>query len=445
MNKQTLTMLGVAIVLVAALLVFENPFQTRAPRKRPEEQVQLYQPLTEQECTRIEVRGMGTTGTLVRKNHEWLTSNGYKADTDAVTQLFAAFEIMGQPDLVSINPNAFLNFRVDQVTGISLRMFNKQNVPQVDLIIGEMEHSLFQTPVRKPDSEKVYLVRGMLRGLVQRRDWRDHYIVKLEPGQIKQVKVQRPEESYTVERDLPAGTWHFSEPTSAPVDAPTVEGWVQQIARLQTTEFEPTSNTDTLTTYGLTTARSKITFVLDGGSSYSVVFGNLDARRQQYYAERLGVPQVYRVAEYFYTNSLRKSADLKPKTLPPPPGTSFPGAPGEVGAPGVPPTMPPPGAIRTPAAVPPPIPKVVPRTTPAAPPTPPKGAAVTPGVPKLTPKPTPTTSGKTTPSAPKKPAPSAASKSTPSGSAKSTPKKSAKPPSDVAPKSTKPTSGSLSK
>ena len=153
MNKQTLITVVVAIALVAALLLFENPFQRQEPRRRPEEQVQLFTLLAEEECTRIEVRGMGTTGTLVRKGRDWFTSDGYRADPDLLRGIFAMLKDAGPPELVSINPDAFLNFRVDQVTGLSLRMFDTQGKAAVDLIVGEMERNPFQTPLRKPDSD----------------------------------------------------------------------------------------------------------------------------------------------------------------------------------------------------------------------------------------------------------------------------------------------------
>jgi hypothetical protein len=139
MNKPTLTILAIAAVLVALLLVFENPFKSESPQSKPEEQAQVFVPLSEPECSRIELKGFLTSTTLVRQDRQWMTGDGFKADPEGIEELFRTVQEMKDPELISINPKAFLNFRVDPVTGTSLRMFDMQGNLKVDLIVGSIE------------------------------------------------------------------------------------------------------------------------------------------------------------------------------------------------------------------------------------------------------------------------------------------------------------------
>lgn len=328
MNKKTLTIVVVAAVLVVLLLVLEKPFKGKSPKSRPEGQVQLIVPLGEEECSRVELSGFGTSETLVRKGDQWFTHEGYKADPNAVRLLFESLENLGEPELISINPNAFMKFRVDSFLGRRLRMFDTAGKPQVDLVIGQFERDFFHTPVRKSDSSNVYRVPARLASVVRRPNWRNHSILRLDVGSLRRVSVRRSEESYTIERDEATDTWRFSEPTSAPaerrVEMRMAQAWVQQIANLRAVAFEPPTDADMLTTFGLTDAREQLSVALDDGSSYTVIFGNLDPKRKQYYVKRLDDPQVYRIAEYTHTNILKNSADLEPKPKPTPPRIPFP-------------------------------------------------------------------------------------------------------------------------
>jgi len=315
MNKQTRTILIIAAVLLALLLIFENPFKGERPSRwrEEEEKVQLFTPISEEECSRIELSGFGTTATLVQKDHRWFTQDGYKADPEAIPPLFLTLADFGEPELISINPDAFLKFRVDPLLGTRMKMTDTAGAVRVDLIIGELQTDFFHTPVRRPDSNKVFRVKGMFRGILQRPTWRDQNIFRLNAQELRRVKIQRPDESYAIVQETTTDLWHFCEPTSEPVDSQQVQGWLERIARLRATDLQPTTGTDMLTTFGLTSPTARLSVELNNGSSYTLVFGNQNLTTKQYYAKRLDDPQVYRIDSRTYSDLLRKSAELKPK------------------------------------------------------------------------------------------------------------------------------------
>jgi hypothetical protein len=331
MNKQTLTILAIAAVLVTLLLVFENPFKSESPQPKSEQPAQLFVLLSEPECSRIELKGFLTSTTLVRQDRQWMTGEGFRADPEGIEELFRTVQEMKDPELISINPKAFLNFRVDPVTGTSLRMFDMQSKLKVDLIVGSIEGDIFHVPVRRSDSSNVYRVRGMLRNVLQRRTWRDRNILRLEPTSLRRIAVQRPDESYVVQRESAESPWHFSEPTSAPVDAQKAENWAQWIANLQAIEFEPTAKADMMTTFGLTKPQGRLLVLTDTGSSCTILFGNKNQKTNLYYTKRTDEPQVFLINDLVFNNILQKSNDLKPTsgtvTAPVPPPAPMPVAP----------------------------------------------------------------------------------------------------------------------
>ncbi len=322
MNKQTIIMLAVAAVLVAALLIFENPFQEPERKPHPDEQVELFVVPEEADCARIELRGMGTSTTLVRKDHQWFTQEGYRADGERVQQILNVLKEAGPPDLVSISPDAFINFKVDQIQGISVRIYDRQNARKVDLIVGEMERDFFHTPVRKPESNNVYLIRGMLRMILQQSDWRDRNIFRIDLASVRRVAVNRTDESYAIARESEGAPWHLIRPTSEPLSAEKVQPWLQQICMLYAQDLEPPATTDTLTSYGLTASPAYLSLGLDDGTTQTLIFG-IANERKEYYVKRADDPQVYRLAEFYFTHLLKKSDELKatPAAPPLPPAT----------------------------------------------------------------------------------------------------------------------------
>jgi hypothetical protein len=179
------------------------------------------------------------------------------------------------------------------------------------------KEDFFHTPVRRPGSNNVYRVSGMLRHMLNRRDWRDFSVWRLTPENLTRVAVERTTDSFAVERDAD-GTWWFSEPTSGPVDSEKVQNWTRRVATLKANEFEEASDPDMLTTFGLTSPSARMSVAAEDGSSFTLAFGNLEPEKKQYYAKRTDDPQVYRFYEYTYNDVLKKSADLKPAPKPKP-------------------------------------------------------------------------------------------------------------------------------
>jgi hypothetical protein len=411
MNKHTLVILVVAAALLGLLLLFENPFKGEEEQAKPrkEELVQLVVPPKEEDISRIQVSNIMTSVTLVNKGGEWFTSDGFPADVMAVRRLFQGLQEVKEPELVSINPKTFIQFRVDPVTGTRVRMVNIQGQPAVDLIIGEMQGDFMHSAVRKPDSDNVYRVRSQLRMAVGMRDWRNMSILFSNPESVQRVSVASPETSYTLVRGEGEAPWRFADSTSASLIQPQVDNVVRAASMLRASGIEPTTATDSLTSYGLAHPTASLSVALKEGTSYTVYFGasRPALNRLEYFAKRADQKWVYRVTEADRNVALRKKEDLlqkppaapKPMTLPPGTTSTLPF--GLTSGPlFMPPTRPTTGPLFMPpvkpttGAAPSPVPFIsVPPTSPSAPIEAPKPAP---------PKPTEKAAEPTSPSKPVK-------------------------------------------
>ncbi|MBM3334969.1 DUF4340 domain-containing protein [Candidatus Sumerlaeota bacterium] len=330
MNRQTIIVLIVAAVMVALLLVFENPFKRRPVGPQRDEKVELFVPIPEEQCSRIELSGLGTSATLVRKDREWFTNDGFRADAEAIGLLFRAIERFGAPELISINPNALPLYRLDQISGIRLLMLDANGRQQVDLVLGELERDFVYMPIRRTRDTNVYRVRGMLVPMLrqyQQWQWRDTTIVRFEPESVRRVAVAQTGNSYAIERSTTDQTWMFTEPTSGPADNAKVLEWLNRFSRLGSqgaAELEPPASPDMLTTFGLTPPRSAISITLDSGASYTVLFGDKKRDADQYYAKRADQPQLYRLPAWIHDQALATSATLRPAPAPVETATTLP-------------------------------------------------------------------------------------------------------------------------
>src|SRR6266568_1376403 len=115
---------------------------------------------------------------LAKQSSSAWTVNGHRAAPDEVHALFQALRDTVRPELVAQDSSSFARLGVVQ-----------------------------GAYVRRPGDTHVYLWRGRLGGLADRRadEWRDKRIAALEPDSIGEVDVERGKERYALRRR--AGRW----------------------------------------------------------------------------------------------------------------------------------------------------------------------------------------------------------------------------------------------
>ncbi len=143
---------------------------------------------------------------LVKQSATAWTVNGHRAVAADVTALLQALKDTVRPEVVAQDVSSFARLQVDSAGGHWLWVF-RGGKPVVQVIVGGRGSDYQSVYLRRPGDARVYLWRGTLVGMAERRadDWRDKRIAALVPDSISALDVERGEDRFAVRRS--ARTW----------------------------------------------------------------------------------------------------------------------------------------------------------------------------------------------------------------------------------------------
>ena len=143
---------------------------------------------------------------LVKQSATAWTVNGHRAVAADVTALLQALKDTVRPEVVAQEVSSFARLQVDSAGGRRLWVF-RGGKPVVQVIVGGRGSDYQSAYLRRPGDARVYLWRGALVGMAERRadDWRDKRIAALVPDSISALDVERGKDRYVVRRS--GKTW----------------------------------------------------------------------------------------------------------------------------------------------------------------------------------------------------------------------------------------------
>jgi hypothetical protein len=291
MNRSFVIMAGAAVVLVALVLLFANPFQDSIRKDNPKV-TQLFDPDLVARADKVAI-DTGTDNTVIeKKDDQWVVStrNDFPADTSAVGNLLRAVEKGRSQGIASTNPDKRGLFQVDS-TGVHVTV-SAGGKTAADFVLGKMGRDFTTSYVLPAGSKNVVLVRGMNRNLFARpRGFRDATLLHFEPDAVAadQQKVDQTLRSL--------GTF-------------TADGFVD--------------HPDTVDT-GLADPEMKVTVRMMTGPSTTISVGKKNDRNQRY-VSRPDRDAVYEVGQWRIDNFAKQGEDLVKKAKAPaaPAGASAP-------------------------------------------------------------------------------------------------------------------------
>jgi hypothetical protein len=160
-----------------------------------------FPPLAAADVDSITLLHGGDTVVLVKQSASAWTVNGHRALTTDVTALLQALKNTLRPELVAQDTSSFKRLQVDSAGGHWLSVF-RGGKPVVRAIVGARGSDYQSVYLRRPGDPHVYLWRGTLAGMADRRpdDWRDKRIATLEPDSITALDVERGKDRYALQR-----------------------------------------------------------------------------------------------------------------------------------------------------------------------------------------------------------------------------------------------------
>ena len=165
-----------------------------------------FPPLAPADVDSIALRHGSDSVVLVKQSATAWTVNGHRAVAADVTALLQALKDTVRPEVVAQDVSSFARLQVDSAGGHWLWVF-RGGKPVVQVIVGGRGSDYQSVYLRRPGDARVYLWRGTLVGMAERRadDWRDKRIAALVPDSISALDVERGKDRYAVRRS--GRTW----------------------------------------------------------------------------------------------------------------------------------------------------------------------------------------------------------------------------------------------
>lgn len=152
----------------------------------------------------VRIDGPDGVAELVRTNDGW-TSNGFRADGYAITELIGVVEGAQIGGLIATNPSNHDRMGVSADSAITV-VFEGDGEPRT-ILIGKRGRAFATSYVRLPGEDEVFLLDADLQAQVIRRleSWRDRTMIALDTAMVSTLSIERGGSEYTLRRA--DGSW----------------------------------------------------------------------------------------------------------------------------------------------------------------------------------------------------------------------------------------------
>ncbi len=238
--------------------------------------------------TRADLAGPRDTIRLERTGDDW-TVNGFRADSGAVARFLRALDEIEVGAVAAANPanHARLGVTTDSAWAVTTD-------GGTTVLVGKAGNRFRTAYARLPDSDRVSLIEGDLRGAAARPlfDWRDKMILRADTAAISSIRVTRDGETVTYERQDSSWTMGGGDAGAddAEADATTVRNMLQELAGLRASGFAPQDAE-------MPEESDRTVLALDGDGN-EVAFLSLAEQEGNFQVSSSGSPYVFEVPTF---------------------------------------------------------------------------------------------------------------------------------------------------
>ena len=247
--KRNATLLGLfAVLLIIAYVVLQKPGEQSLSDEASGNLVEV----DSLKIDRIEIKSSALDLALEKRGAEWFIQRplSYRADQSAVGSVLHQAKSLEVKSIVSSNPGKHSMFTVDSM-GTFVKIY-EMGAERAAFIIGKPGSSFSETYVRKVNSNDVALVDGSFGYVFNRtlREWRDKNIATVPQENIKDVKFQYGDTTFTLM--LKDSVWLIGRDST---QTPAVQDLLRNLSSVTADDFIDTSlspqpKISTLISYG---------------------------------------------------------------------------------------------------------------------------------------------------------------------------------------------------
>lgn len=241
---------------------------------------------------------------LVRTGTEWTVNGLAAAPTVGADVIRAVADTGGRSELVAESATSHQRLGVDSAQARRLEIRRGSDV-LLTYLVGKRGSSWETAYVRRPDSDRVFQVRGRLVELVERSvdDWRDRRIVAVDPDSLTAVEITRGRSTYRLEKGETA--WRFAG--GGPVDSMAVASLLGQFRTLEAGGFASAAQADSAR---FETPERRIRLTGPGGVVVTLAFDSIPAG---FWVRRDTLPTVYRLDGWTADRLTPSDSTLRPR------------------------------------------------------------------------------------------------------------------------------------
>ncbi len=231
MKKNTYILIGVFVVLLAvAFLVLQKPGERSASSASTGPMFTIDSVAVD----KIEIKAEKASVVLEKRGAEWYVVQpvSYKADQANVGQALHQIKVVEVKNVVSSKPEKHAVFQVDQ-NGTEVKLYEK-GMEKAGFILGKMAGGYNEYYTRKLNSNDVLIVEGIYGYTFNRvlKDWRDRTIVAVPKENIKEVRYQYGDTTFTM--TLQNSAWLVGKDT---VQQSAADGMLTALSNVQADDF----------------------------------------------------------------------------------------------------------------------------------------------------------------------------------------------------------------
>ena len=231
MKKNTYILMGLLVCLfIIAYLVLQKPGE----RSANSASTGLLLSVDSLFVDKIEIKTSAFSLLLEKHGVEWYVAQpvSYKADQATVGQFIHQIKNLEIKNIVSDKAEKHPVFQVDQ-TGTHVTVCEK-GVEKASFILGKMAASYSESYARRINSNDVLMIEGASSYMFSRpvKDWRDKTILTMPKENIKEVRYQYGDTTFTI--TMSDSAWFVGKDKAQQT---VVEGILSSISNLQADDF----------------------------------------------------------------------------------------------------------------------------------------------------------------------------------------------------------------
>lgn len=307
MNKKTLKLAGILIILIVLAYLYQGPLADwRGSLGKPNN---FLAGINAELIDRVEIAKNEKVTVLEKHGDRWKiagTKNFYVEESMAASLIDNLKKAaQAEMELASSNKEKKSEFQTDE-SGIKVKLYQADD-NAADFVIGKRAMDFANVYVSQPESDNTYAIKADLYGVFGRNDWRDKTIFSSDKEKINKIRFQYPDREFTMEKTITEGVdkWEGTAPYKFNLNKDKIDKILNIMSNLTAVEIPEQEFTGT----GL--EKNLIIIQASGeGIENTIMVGN-DNGEELYYAKKSDSDNIYLIAKEQRDELDKKIEDLK--------------------------------------------------------------------------------------------------------------------------------------